>query len=168
MICLALPFVGSYAWLKSRIALAKDGAKIKISKYVPKDDQVIWKFTTADAETKLDWEHSREFEYKGQMYDVIRSEMRGDTMWYWCYWDRKESDIKKQINELAVYLMGPGQDSRHTGRFITDFFGTLFFPVQQQENNFVLDIQSSRCLTPYTFPLSLYYAAPPAPPPWWS
>jgi hypothetical protein len=160
--------MGSYAWLKNCITLAKEGAQIRISKYIPAEEQVLWKFTRADAQTKLYWEHSREFEYKGQMYDIIKSEVRGDTIWYWCYWDRKETDIKRQINEFASYLMGPGQDSRNTGRCITNFFQTLFFPGMQRESNILFDISCSHCLTPYDFPFSLCEIAPPTPPPWWT
>ena len=148
------------------MALAKDAAALKIKKAIPTEDQMVWKFSIADSKSKLEWEHSREFEYKGEMYDVIRSEQRGDTMWYWCYWDRKETKLKKQLNILALNLLGPGATHRNHGQQIHEFFKAFYFPVNNSETPVALEASHSRCITPYHFSLTLHKIAPPVPPPW--
>ncbi|MDZ7680496.1 MAG: hypothetical protein U5J63_02010 [Fodinibius sp.] len=57
-----------------------------------------------DAEyPSLKWHESEEFEYRGQMYDVIKKEDHGNTTWYYCYWDKAET---KLLNHLAEYVSG--------------------------------------------------------------
>ncbi len=145
--------------------MAKDMASFKIKRVVPVEEQFLWTFSIADAHTILQWEHSREFEYKGEMYDVIRSEMKGDSIWYWCYWDKKETKLRKELNVLLVNLMGPGQQSRNEGRQLNDFFKSLFVPV-------TIDIQipasgkdHNQYMMPYTFSLHAFDRTPPVPPP---
>lgn len=45
--------------------------------------------------------HAREFRYLGQMYDVARSELRADTVWYWCVSDERETAL---INHLHAWI----------------------------------------------------------------
>jgi len=147
------------------VASAKEVALVKIKKAVPPEDQIVWTFSLEDARTKLFWEHSREFEYKGEMYDVIRTETRGDSVSYWCYWDRKETKLKKQLNVLVMKLMGPGPQSRSQGTQISDFFRSLFFQSITHEGDVAFHAPQNRCSTAYQFSLSLYDSIPPSPPP---
>ena len=160
-----LPFLGNYAWLKGRISNAKDMAGYKIKKAIPQDEQLLWKFSTEDARLKLDWEHSLEFEYKGEMYDVLRSETKGDSIWYWCYWDRKETKLRKELNVLLVNLMGPGQQNKNEGRQLNDFFKSLFLPVSSVKQYLAIGLDHQGDLIPYTFSLHAFDRIPPVPPP---
>lgn len=44
--------------------------------------------------------HDREFRYKGRMYDVARSEQHGDTTWYYCIFDEKETELYAELDDL--------------------------------------------------------------------
>lgn len=160
-----LPFLGNYTWLKGRIGEAKDLAGYKIRKAVPQDEQLLWKFSVEDARLNLDWEHSREFEYKGEMYDVIHSETKGDSIWYWCYWDRKETKLRKELNVLLVNLMGPGQQNKNEGRQLNDFFKSLFLPVTAYRQILTSGLVHQRDMIPYNFSLHAFDRIPPVPPP---
>ena len=164
--CLVLPFLGTYIWFQGRIASARDVAALKIKKTIPPDDEILWKFSLADSKNKLEWEHSQEFEYNGEMYDVIRSEQKGDTMWYWCYWDRKETLLKKELNLLTLNLLGPGATHQNHGQRIDEFFKTLYPPELIGKTHLALQVPNSRCNTSYYFSLALHLTTPPAPPPW--
>ena len=145
--------------------MAKDMAGYKIKKAIPQQEQLLWKFSTEDARLKLDWEHSREFEYKGEMYDVLRSETKGDSIWYWCYWDRKETKLRKELNVLLVNLMGPGQQNKNEGRQLNDFFKSLFLPVSSVKQYLAIGLDHQGDLIPYTFSLHAFDRIPPVPPP---
>ena len=136
-----------------------------MKKAIPEDEQLLWKFSTEDARHKLEWEHSREFEYKGEMYDVIRSETKGDSIWYWCYWDRKETKLKKEMNVLLVNLLGPGQQSKNEGRQLQDFFKSLFLPVVSIKQDLAAGNVHQHNLVPYHFSLHAFDRIPPVPPP---
>lgn len=47
------------------------------------------------------WHGTDEFQYRGQMYDIIRSEEHGDTIWYYCHRDIAET---KLLNNLSRYV----------------------------------------------------------------
>ena len=145
--------------------MAKDMAGYKIRKAIPQDEQLLWKFSTEDAKLKLDWEHSREFEYKGEMYDVLRSETKGDSIWYWCYWDRKETKLWKELNVLLVNLMGPGQQNKNEGRQLNDFFKSLYIPASSVKQNLAAGHDHQQRMIPYNFSLHAFDRIPPVPPP---
>jgi hypothetical protein len=51
---------------------------------------------------KLRWEDPGEFEYDGQMYDVVETWTVGGTVYYRCFWDREETRLNNQLRELAA------------------------------------------------------------------
>lgn len=44
--------------------------------------------------------HDREFRYRGNMYDVVRQEQHGDTTWYYCLHDEKETELYAGLDEM--------------------------------------------------------------------
>jgi hypothetical protein len=50
--------------------------------------------------------HSREFRYKGNMYDVVRQEDKGDETWYWAIHDEAETILYAQMDELTRKAWG--------------------------------------------------------------
>ncbi len=157
--------MGTYIWFQGRIKVAGQVASLRIKKAIPIEDQLLWKFSTNDSKTKLRWEHSREFEYMGEMYDIIRWEKRGDTLWYWCYWDREETKLKKRLNFLMVKMMGPAPQSRNEGRQLTEFFRSLYFPFEKVTTDVVVFSKEKKELSPYLFSMVKYEIIPPSPPP---
>lgn len=90
------------------------------------------KFTVAQAKTLLKWEHSKEFEYKGQMFDVIEQKIIGDTITYKCWWDRRESAINQQLDELIAKALGNDPFHKDRELKLMDFLKKLFI-VQVQD-----------------------------------
>ena len=80
--------------------LIKKEAKKQIDANKDEERLVLLKFTELEKKEKLHWEHSAEFEYQHQMYDVVKSEVHGDTTYYWCWHDIEETKINEQLNEL--------------------------------------------------------------------
>lgn len=71
-----------------------------------KEDLVLLAFSREETETKLSWHHSREFEYEGEMFDIVDTAFRGDSVFYWCWHDTEETNIGKQIDDLAARTLG--------------------------------------------------------------
>ncbi len=44
--------------------------------------------------------HSREFEYRGQMYDIVEKQEFDETTWYLVYPDVKETKLKVKLKKL--------------------------------------------------------------------
>src|SRR5690606_30808540 len=56
----------------------------------------------ADADRLLDWEHSREFAYLGEMYDVVRSSSTRDSVTYWCHHDVRETRLRASMQAFLT------------------------------------------------------------------
>ena len=91
------------------------------------DKLVLLKFTKEEERTELRWEHSGEFEYKGQMYDIVEKVIKGDTIYYWCWWDRRETELNKQLDKLVARILGNNPQKKDTRDKIVDFYKNLYF-----------------------------------------
>ncbi len=98
---LAAPFAGSYLWLQHQKAQIKKQVKWDLISGMDKADLVLFGFSLTELET-LRWEHDREFEYLGEMYDVVAVEKDGDTNWYWVWWDHKETRLNQHLEKLVT------------------------------------------------------------------
>ena len=158
-----LPFFGAWHFLVNRIEhIKKDNHHSITAKSLRPD--VLLKFTPEES-ARLAWEHSREFMYKGMMYDIICSEFVNDTIWYWCHLDIKESRLKKELNHLLAHGMNSLPVQKDHNNQLTHFFKTLFFYSRDYINN----EQANSCRhIVFAFPNQAYSTlgiSPPSPPP---
>ncbi len=94
---------------------------------------VLLKFTKEESETKLRWEHSREFEYAGQMYDVVEAAEQGDTTYYYCWWDHEETKLNLQLSGLVAHAMGKNPLNKEKQERLSSFLKNLY--CQQKTGN---------------------------------
>ena len=67
-------------------------------------DEKLHTITVSSAEqqsTDFQWIHKREFRYKGNMYDIVRTEQRGDVTVYRCIHDIEEEQLIESQKELV-------------------------------------------------------------------
>lgn len=100
------PTAGSLTWLNLERAIVKKEVDRHIVAGIEASDLVLLKFSREEAETLLRWEHAREFEYDGQMYDVVETWAHGDTVYYRCWWDREETALNNRMRVLALRAFG--------------------------------------------------------------
>jgi len=96
------PVVGTYTWLHYKKAVVKQEVKKQIDDGIDQSKLVLLEFTKEEIQTELRWEHAREFEYNHKMYDVVKAESDGETFYYWCWYDHKETMLNRQIDDLAA------------------------------------------------------------------
>ena len=128
ILSLAVPFGGSFILLQFQKQLIKKEIKNRIISGIDRNDLVILKFTKTESESKLKWKESKEFEYNGEMYDVVESEFSGDTITYWCWWDREETRLNRQLNDLADRAAEQNTWNEENLRRITTFLQSLYSP----------------------------------------
>ena len=97
LLCLAAPFVLTYSALKMQKHQLKRSIKHQIIDGIDKSELVLLKFSKHEVEEMLDWEHSKEFEFKNEMYDVVEKEETTDSISYWCWWDNEETKLNRQL-----------------------------------------------------------------------
>lgn len=103
---------------------------------IDKEELVLLKFSETEKQSKLKWKHSKEFEFEGEMYDIVETLIVDDTTYYWLWWDHEETKLNKQLGNLMVSALGnyPQNKENHTRLF--RFFNTLFFVDLPQEKHY--------------------------------
>lgn len=161
---MVLPFAGTFLVHKIQKKQIKRTIKRKIIAGIDKSELVLLKFTEKEKQTQLRWEHSKEFEYRGQMYDITDFQAVGDTTYYWCWWDYEETNLNKQLNKkLSESLEGnPLNQKRQLKLF--SFLNTLFWDQIQisiPENFFFLS--KTEFIFSENHYSTLLYSQPPPP-----
>jgi hypothetical protein len=158
------PSIGAVTWSLGRKATVKKQVREHVRRGVEDGDLVVLHFRLEEARAVLRWEDSREFEYGGQMYDVVETHVSGDTISYACWVDEEETRLNDTLANLASHELGeaacPGEDEDDPG------------PPPQASHGAVVREGRSPNLGPFRFwrlSPSLYSSAfitPPTPPPW--
>ncbi|MEO5905077.1 MAG: hypothetical protein ABIQ11_00010 [Saprospiraceae bacterium] len=163
-LCLILPFMATWKFLNIQLHQIKKEVSIKLADGKNTEAEILLKFTATES-SQLNWEHSKEFEYKGEMYDVIRSEMKSDSIWYWCHWDKKETRVKKEINHLVASALGQGPQEKNTKDLILNFFKSFYKLTEIKTFNHDITLNLSKANTKYCLPTSSLHLFPPFHPP---
>ena len=69
--------------LQIRKKIVRHEIKQRILPGTDRNELMMLRFTKEESEKKLKWEEPGEFEYDGEMYDVVFSESDGITVSYW-------------------------------------------------------------------------------------
>jgi hypothetical protein len=127
MLTFLLPFVGRYASIEYQAYKTKKEVKHKLLAGIDCKELVSLTISKQDAADKLNWHHHKEFEYQGQMYDIVYADSIGnDTIQYWLYWDNDETKLNRQLASLVANVLGhdPIQQERNAqfNNFTKDIF----------------------------------------------
>jgi hypothetical protein len=164
LLVLIAPIVGLYSWFEIQQDQIRREVKWKIAEGLPDQDLTLIKLTTSEAEKSLRWKHSKEFEYQGEMYDIVRKEQKGDTLIFHCWWDYKETKLNQELAGLVMNLMGNDEQRNAQEEKLASFLKTLY--CQDSFNESTTNFKwLSKSFTPYKKNYSFFSSPPPSPPP---
>lgn len=149
--------------LKSQILEVRESVDKKYEEGFEEDRIQTFRFTQKEIQENLRWEHDREFEYQGQMFDVIERKTLDGLVELTVYADHEETELKIKMAHL---LQGELEDEPcDDQRIRTDFHYQLFQSTSENwvsNPNFIplkkMDFNS--CTS-----LSYLPKSPPTPPP---
>lgn len=153
-----------YCWLHFRKTSVRQWVKKQITSGIDPGALVLLEFSKATIQTELHWEDDHEFEYRGHMYDVVKTEAAGDTIRYWCWPDDEETDLNQQIRAML-----PDSDDAfpwENGTFerLHSYFKTLIcanYPLR----NIQFPVSGAVQIFHYLNGYSEFTLPPPTPPP---
>lgn len=156
---------GTYLWLKHELKLTKREVKRQLIQGLDDSELVSLKFSKSEKDKILKWKHSKEFEYGGEMYDVISFEEKGDSVFYKCWWDNKETKLNKQLANLLNSAMGNNPKNKENEKRLVNFYKSLFHQniAKPDELNNIVD-SKLYCSLKVSF-YNINSPAPPVPPP---
>jgi hypothetical protein len=90
------------------------------------EELVKLKFANADLNKKLQWKHSKEFEFNGEMYDIVSSKKTADSTEYLCWWDAEESVLNQKLLALVSKKIPDLPGNRELSFQLTNFYKTFY------------------------------------------
>lgn len=124
--CLAAPFVFTYTWLQYQKHLTRVGVKEAMIAKTNGEDLTLLRFSKSEAEKVLSWEHSDEFEYQDEMYDVVQAWVKGDTLYYRCWPDDEETEINKKLENLVTHVLNKDTQRKDSQERFSRFMKKLY------------------------------------------
>ena len=125
---------------------------------------ILLKFSKEAAQTTLRWKDEVEFEYQGQMYDVAETQTKGDSLYFWCWRDHKETELNRQLENLATKSVKWDPLNREHQERLFVYYKSLYsfeFP----HFNLLLDPLKNKGYADYLIVVSSHSLSPPTPPP---
>lgn len=123
---LIAPVATLYLYMQFEKSALKREIKWTMIAEMDQEELVLLKFSKKEAETKLRWEHSKEFEYNGQMYDIVSSEIKGDSIFYRCWWDYEETHLNKKLKKLVASAFDHDEDNQKAQKNLHTFLWSFF------------------------------------------
>jgi len=167
LVCfLLLQSAGSLVIFKLQQFYVRHEIKQKLKTGVPEDELVLLQIPkTLEEHPNESFQriHSREFRYKGHMYDIVRSEVRGDTTWYYCIADVKETELFANLDEMIERDMNHNPERKKETQNLQRLINTLFL-VDSRQPSWTLP-EAAFELLPYQFQLNTWNPIPSSPPP---
>jgi hypothetical protein len=158
------PCVGSFPWLNFKRAMLKKEVRRYLTQRSESDRLAVLRFSKEETETLLRWEHSGEFEYKGQMYDVVQAWTVGDTVYYRCWQDREETKLNNRLRELAEKAL---EGALKIGQRADPWSGSakVLFPAGADKEKILTPALSPQSVRAFADSYSSIVIPPPKPPP---
>lgn len=157
------PLGVTYLWLNYQKKQVKREIKWSIIHGIDREELTVLKFGQEEA-SQLKWKHSKEFEFKGDMYDIVDSEVHGDSIIYWCWWDHKETKLNKQLTQLVSLSLKGNSQNQNQKWHIQYIIKTLYFNIKSSPINSVV-ASSDKANTRYCFAIKQYQGSLLSPPP---
>lgn len=162
--CFVAPIATTFIILEYQKKQVKREIKRKIIAGLDREELVLLKFTEKEKNTQLKWKHAKEFEYQGEMYDIVETMVVGDTTYYWLWWDHEETKLNKQLKELVSLAMRSNPKNHNNQKQLIYFFKSLYFSEPNKSEPFdFIDMNEEYPTDNKLF--SSIYLYPQAPPP---
>ena len=127
LIIIAIATLFPFAYLKMERKAIKKAIKHKIIAGIDKEELVLLVFDKDEVDQQVKWKHSKEFQYKGEMYDIVEKEIKEDKIHYWVWWDKEETALNQKLANLVQQNFAQNPFQNNKNQVIIHFFKTLYF-----------------------------------------
>lgn len=126
--------VGYYIVFKTSQLKVKSEIKKLIKSSVPEDQLVVFRLSPEN-QNDFEWIHSKEFRYKGNMYDIVRKTVisASETDLY-CIHDVQETGLFAHLDFLVKQAMNHDKNASKSSTLLSVYFSMLYFQSYQDFN----------------------------------
>lgn len=142
---LLAPLVSTYIWYEKTEYRVKKKIKHQIIAGIDKEELVPLTFHVNDTLNQLEWKHSKEFKFQGEMYDIVERSFHQskDSLTYWCWWDYEETALNKQLHKLVQLAMGQNPEKQQRTDHLIQFYKQLYNQANPHFNFNLFSLESS-------------------------
>jgi hypothetical protein len=90
------------------------------------EDELVHLTFTIEASKQLEWEHSKEFKFKNQFYDVVRTKISGGNITYSCWLDKQETEVNKKLDHLIADVLDGMPSENESSKALNKLLQSLF------------------------------------------
>jgi len=109
--------------------------------------------------------HSREFRYRGIMYDVVKREVHENETWYWCIRDEQETKLMEKKEAYFTNLWQQEAPQNRTASAYNQYVN-LFYVINYNIFEFnLLNLKVANKFNPKNNTYASLKNSPPTPPP---
>lgn len=126
VITLTTPFVGLFGWFTIEKHMLRKEVKHQLMSITSNEDLKTFQFDYDDTLKLLTWEHEKEFEYKGEMYDIVRRSYSKGIVTYHVWWDHEETVLNQKLDRLTTSLFNTSPEKKRTSQQMYFFLLQLF------------------------------------------
>lgn len=163
LLVLMAPFAATTWFFKSQQKIIRKQVKRALVHSVDQSELVELRFSKTQLETELEWKHSKEFRYKGEMYDIVSREESADSTVFFCWWDHAETKLYKQLDQLLAAALGSNPHRKKQSELVVQFYKSLFFNTLNYNTSLPFITNSTTLLQPES--LNSRFLENPTPPP---
>lgn len=122
---MVIPVASTFVWLQVQKANVRKQVKWQMIHDMDQSRLTSFTFETSQLEN-LDWKHSKEFEYRGNMYDVVTRKSQGDSTILTCWPDGQETALNHELDKLFQFVIGTDKQSKESKTKTIQFYKSLF------------------------------------------
>jgi len=120
-----LPFWGAFSLLKFEQCVHRKSVKRAFLNALPPVSLTRIAVLSTDKDVVLKWEHSREFEWNRDMYDIVNQNIEGDSTIYHCWKDHQDTALNNRL-EGVIKLAWQGRDQNQENPPELEFLKRVF------------------------------------------
>ena len=106
-------YVGFFSLFLYNQYKVREEVKHKIKQQVPVKELVLLKIPLKTANSHFNKLHKTEFLYQGKMYDIVKSNVKNDTVFYYCINDTKEEELFKNLDKQIEDYINNNRTKNH-------------------------------------------------------
>ena len=91
------------AWYKLEKRQVRKTAKARIIDGLNEHELIRLQFSKEDAKHVLLWQHSKEFVFNNQFYDIVKTTETEDSVAYLCWLDKAETELNYKLDFYTSY-----------------------------------------------------------------
>lgn len=100
-----------------------------ISEGVQVSEQIIFKFEKNNFDNrhiKIEWKDDNEFRYENEMFDLIKKEIRNDSVYLYCTYDEDDSKLYSILDKFLGLIFEENPDDPDELKIINVYFNQYY------------------------------------------